>query len=56
MKIKKIFNKEFDWVEFSLYGRYWNKYDIFVNIEDSFLFIDQNMQENVLNIMELCRV
>ena len=33
-----------------------NKYDNFVNIEDSLLVIHENMQENVLNIMELCRM
>ena len=38
----------------SLCGKYWNKYNKFVNIEDSLLFIHENMQENVLNIMELC--
>ena len=32
------------------------KYDSFVNIEDSLLFIHENMKENVLNIMELCRM
>ena len=55
MKIKKKFNKEFNRVKFSLCGQCWNKYDIFVNIEDSLLFIHENIQENVLYIMELCR-
>ena len=27
-----------------------------MNIEDSLLVINENMQENVLNIMELCRM
>ena len=39
---------------FSLCGQYWNKYDSFVNIGDSLLFIHEKMQENVINIMELC--
>ena len=45
-------------MKFSLCGQYWNKYDRFVNIEDSLLFMHENMQENVLNtrIMELCRM
>ena len=45
-------------MKFSLCGQYWNKYDSFVNtcIEESLLFIHENMQENVLNIMELCRM
>ena len=45
-------------MKFSLCGHYWNKYDSFVNIEDSLLFIHvhENMQENALNIMELCRM
>ena len=45
-------------MKFSLCGQYWNKYGRFVNIEDSLLFIHENMQENVLNtcIMELCRM
>ena len=37
-------------------GQYWNQYDSFVTIEDSLLFRHENMQENVLNIMELCRM
>ena len=41
-------------MKFSLCGQYWNKYDSFVNIEDSFLFTHENMQENVRNIMEFC--
>ena len=55
MKIKKIttvFRKEFDRVKFSLCGQYWNKYASFVNIENALLFIYENMQDNVLNIME----
>ena len=59
MKIKKItteFRKEFDRVKFSLCGQYWNKYASFVNIENTLLFIYENMQDNVLNIMELCRM
>ena len=43
-------------VKFSLCGQYSNKYDSFVNIEDSLLFIHESMQENVLNIMEYCRM
>ena len=43
-------------MKFSLCGQYWNKYDSFVNIEDSLLFIHENMQENVLNIRELQNV
>ena len=43
-------------MEFSLCDQYWNKYCSFVNIEHSVLFIHDNMQENVLNIMELCRM
>ena len=43
-------------MKFSLCEQYWNKYDKFVNIENSLLFIHENMQENVLNIMELCRM
>ena len=58
MKIRKtqLFHKEFNRVKFSLCGQYWNKYNKFVNIEDSLLFIHENMQENVLNIIELCRM
>ena len=59
MKIKKktkVFHKEFDRVKFSLCGQYWNKYASFVNIENALLFIYANMQDNVLNIMELCRM
>ena len=56
MKIKKLFHMEFNRVKFSICGQYWNKYDSFVNIEVSLLFIHENMQENVLNIMELCRM
>ena len=43
-------------MKFSLCGQYWNKFDSFVNAEDSLLFIHENMQENVLNSMELCRM
>ena len=43
-------------MKFSLCGQYLNKYDSFVNIEDSLLFIHENMQENVLNIMKLRRM
>ena len=59
MKIKKIttaFHNEFDRVKFSLCGQYWNKYASFVNIENALLFIYEKMQDNVLNIMELCRM
>ena len=42
-------------MKFSLCGQYWNKYIKFVNIENSLLLLIENMQENVLNIMELCR-
>ena len=57
MKIKKLLlHKEFDRVKISLCGQYWYKYDSFVNIEDSLLFIHENMQEHVLNVMELCRM
>ena len=58
-EIKKylyVFHKEFDRVKFSLCGQYWNKYASFVNIENALLFIYENMQDNVLNIMELCRM
>ena len=40
----------------SLCGQYWYKYYSFVNIEDSLLFILENMQEHVLDVMELCRM
>ena len=53
---KKLFHEEFDWVKFSLCDQFWNKYDSFVNIEDSVLIMHENMQENVLTIMELCRM
>ena len=43
-------------MKISLCGQCWYKYDSFVNIEDSFLFIHENMQEHVLNAMELCRM
>ena len=43
-------------MKISLCGQYWYTYDSFVNIEDSLLFIHENMQEHVLNVMELCRV
>ena len=43
-------------MKFSLCGQYWNKYDSFVNIEDSLIFIHENMQENVLYIMKLFRM
>ena len=43
-------------MKFFLCGQCWNKYDKFVNIEDSLLFIHENVQEHVLNIMELCRM
>ena len=43
-------------MKFSLCGQYWNKYDKVVNNEDSLLFILENMQEHVLNIMKLCRM
>ena len=43
-------------MKFSLCGQYWNKYHSFINIEDSLLFIQENMQENMLNIKELCRM
>ena len=59
MKIKKnstVFHKEFDRVKFSLCGRYWNKYASFVNIENALLFLYENMQDNVQNIMELYRM
>ena len=51
-----VFHKEFDRVKFSLYGQYWNKYASSVNIENALLFINENMQDNVLHIMELCRM
>ena len=41
-------------MKFSLCHQYWNMYESFVNTEDCVLFIHENMQENVLNIMELC--
>ena len=43
-------------MKFSLCDQNCNKYNSFVNIEDAVLFIHENMQENVLNIMELCRM
>ena len=43
-------------MKFSLCGQYWNKYASFVNIENALWFIYENMQDNVLNIMELCRM
>ena len=43
-------------MKFSLCGQNWNKYASFVNIENVLLFIYENMQDNVLNIMELCRM
>ena len=43
-------------MKFSLCGQYWNKCASFVNIENVHLFIYENMQDNVLNIMELCRM
>ena len=55
-KKKQLFFKEFNRVKFSQCGQYWNKYNKFVNIEDSLLFIHETMQDNVLNIMELCRM
>ena len=39
-------------MKFSLCDQYWNKYDSFVNIEDSVLFIHEHMQKNLLNIMD----
>ena len=54
--LKNNFHKEFDRVKFSLCGQYWNKYASIVKIENVILFIYENMQENVLNIMELCRM
>ena len=54
MKIKT--SNKFDRVKLSLCGQYWNKYDSVVNIEDYLWFIHEHMQENVLNIMELCRM
>ena len=57
MKIKKNnFHKVFDRVKLSLCGQYWNKYASFVNIENALLFIYENMQDNMLNIMELCKM
>ena len=41
-------------MKFSLCGQYWNKYASFVNIENALLY--ENTQDNVLNIMELCRM
>ena len=55
-KITTVFHKEFERVKFSLCGKYWNKYVSFVNIENALLFIYENMQDNMLNIMELCRM
>ena len=34
-------------MKISLCGQYWYKYDSSVNIEDSLLFIHENMQEHV---------
>ena len=46
----------FDRVKFFICGQYWNKYDSFVNIEAYALIINENIQEDVLNIMVLCRI
>ena len=35
-------------MKYSLCDQYWNKYDSFENIKDSFLFIQVNMQEKCL--------
>ena len=43
-------------MNFSLCDQYWNKYDSFVNTEDSVLFIHEHIQKHLLNIMELCRM
>ena len=43
-------------MKLSLCGQYWNKYGSVVSIEDYLSFIHENMQENDLNIMELCRM
>ena len=37
-------------MKFSQCDQYWNKYNSFVNGEDSVLFINENMQENVLTV------
>ena len=55
-KITTVFHNEFDRVKFSLCGQNWNKYASFVNIENALLFIYETMQDNVRNIMELCRM
>ena len=57
MKIKKkLFHKEFNREKLSLCGQYGNKYERFVNIEDSLFVIHKNMEEIVLNIIELYRM
>ena len=43
-------------MKIALCGQYWYKYDSFGNIEDSNLFVHENMQEHVLNVIELCRM
>ena len=43
-------------MKFSLCGQYWNKYASLLNIENALLFIYENMQDIVLNILELCRM
>ena len=54
-KINNFIHEEFDRVKFSLCDQYWytGKYDSFVNIEHSILYIHENVQDNVLNIIEL---
>ena len=36
-------------MKFSLCAQYWNKHGSFVNIEESVLFIHENMLENVFD-------
>ena len=43
-------------MKFVLCGQYWYKYASFVKIENAIMFIYENMQDNVLNIMALCRM
>ena len=43
-------------MKFALCGQYLTKYVSFENIKDSVLFIHENVQESLLNIMKLCRM
>ena len=41
-------------MKFSLCDQYWNKYDSFVNIEDSLLFIYMKLREKMCLIVWDC--